>query len=127
MYPTLKGWLVCIALLVVAGSESAFAACTTPTGSDGELVYSAGTLRYCNATSWVTVNSANTGATCTTAGEITYRTSEIQYCNGTNWLRTAPVLDYGACVAGDAGKFYWASGDTYYWYCNGANWRRMGP
>ncbi len=114
-------------IFLVGNADFAEGACGGPAGVDGELSYTAGTLKYCNATSWVTVDSTNTGVACATAGEITYRSSEIQYCNGANWLKTAPVTDYDACVAGDAGRFYWASSDTYYWYCNGANWRRMGP
>lgn len=117
--------LFLVAILIVP--STVWSACSSPAGVDGELNYAAGSLKYCNSTSWVTVNSTNTGVGCSNAGETTYRSSEIQYCNGTNWLKSDPGTDYDTCVAGDAGKFYWSSGDTYYWYCNGANWRRMGP
>lgn len=43
----------------------AFAACTSPTGSEGDVIYSAAAkqLQFCNGTTWV-----NTGATVQTVG-----------------------------------------------------------
>ncbi|MFS4459370.1 hypothetical protein [Bdellovibrio sp. HCB2-146] len=105
------------------------AACASPVGNAGQLqwIAASGAVKYCNGTTWVTMNNTNTGLTCSVAGVVQYVSSEIMFCNGTNWYRTAPVVNHGACAATLAGKFYYDSVGTYYWFCNGANWRRMGP
>lgn len=115
-------------LFTFAGSL-AFADCASPVGYAGQLMWMSSTvnMKFCNGTSWITLNGTSTGTACTEAGKVEYRSSQIVYCNGTNWLQTAPLTNYGACAVGIAGQFYYSNTDNYYWFCNGSNWRRMGP
>lgn len=116
-------------LIIIGMAPVAYAACASPAGVAGQLQWIAASaaVKYCNGTTWVTLNNTNTGLTCSVAGVVQYVSSEIMFCNGVNWYRTAPVVNHGACAAAQAGRFYYDTGGTYYWFCNGANWRRMGP
>lgn len=106
-------------------SWDAFADCTGPAAKEGQMQWVTSDVRYCNGTSWVTMNNGTTGATCTKAGEVRYVSGEIVYCNGANFIRTSPIVNHGACAGTDAGRFYYATVGKYYWFCNGSNWRRM--
>ncbi len=118
------------ALLLTFGISSwAQAACTSPAGSSGQLQWipAATAVKYCNGTTWVTMDNTATATACSPAGKIQYTSSEIMFCNGSVWVKTAPATNHGACAVAIAGKFYYDSTGTFYWFCNGTNWRRMGP
>lgn len=118
------------ALLIIIGmARIAKADCASPVGVAGQLQWIAASsaVKYCNGSSWVTMNNTATATACSSAGQIQYVSSEIMFCNGSVWVKTAPTTNHGTCTAATAGKFYYDTGGTYYWFCNGANWRRMGP
>lgn len=120
-------------VLILLSGSFARAACASPTGVDGQLLYNAGVLQYCASTVWRTVIDTDLGTACSPAGTIKFVSSEIVYCSsGLTWQRTAPLNDpwggtWGACTAGQAGYFYYDSVGTYYWFCTGSHWSRMGP
>jgi hypothetical protein len=114
---------------ILAVGSSAWAACNTPVGSAGQMMWIAGQVKvkYCDGTNWVAMNDTATATACSTAGQISYVSSEIMYCNGSVWIKTSPATNHGACAVGIAGNFYYDTTGKYYWFCNGSNWRRMGP
>lgn len=114
-----------ILFLMMLPATKSWAACTSPAGVDGQLMWITADVQYCAGTVWRTLNNTVSGTGCTTIGAIQFVSSQIMWCNGTNWVQTAPVLDYGACAA--AGNFYYDTGGQYYWFCTGSFWRRMGP
>ena len=116
-------------LILIGMARFAQAACASPVGNAGQLTWIAASsaVKYCNGSTWVTMNNTATATACSPAGKIQYVSSEIMFCNGSVWVKTAPLTNHGTCTAALAGKFYYDSGGTYYWFCNGANWRRMGP
>lgn len=120
---------ITILLMVIGVVHIAKADCTSPTGVAGQMQWIAASsaVKYCNGTTWVTMNNTATATACSSAGAIQYVSSEIMFCNGSVWVKTAPATDHGTCLATAAGKFYYDPTGTYYWFCNGANWRRMGP
>ncbi|MFN7729242.1 MAG: hypothetical protein ACK5P7_08810 [Bdellovibrio sp.] len=109
--------------------SKSYAQCTSPAGVAGQMQWYPLTsqVRYCNGTSWFAMDNTVIGPTCSGLGKIQFVSSEILWCNGSNWVRTAPAINHGVCVPGDAGKFYYATVGNYYWFCNGSNWRRMAP
>ncbi|MNS98428.1 hypothetical protein D3C72_1327940 [compost metagenome] len=118
-----------VTLLGLGMSSYAYAACASPAGSEGQLMWIAASLKvkYCDGTNWVSMNDTATATACSKAGQVVYSSSEIMYCNGTVLVKTAPATLHGACAVGIAGKFYYDVTGNYYWFCNGSNWRRMGP
>ena len=114
-------------LFLLGIGTTAEAACASPVGNAGQLQWISPNVKYCNGTTWVTLNNTATATSCTVAGEIKYISGEIMYCNGSVWVKTAPATNHGACTTTTPGYFYYDTGGTYYWFCNGSNWRRMGP
>jgi hypothetical protein len=94
-----KGFLPLLPLLILClifgATSSALAACSSPTGSAGTLLYNADNHvpQYCDNTNWKAMGSIWTGAgtTCSSpsaaAGTIMYSADwrVMQYCDGASW------------------------------------------
>lgn len=115
-------------VLILLAGASAEAACTGPIGSAGQLMLDSGVLKYCANNVWRNLNTTNAGiGACGTNGTINYSSPNLVWCYSGNWVHTAPATTYASCTAGQAGYFYYDSGNTYYWFCNASAWRRMEP
>ena len=105
---------ILLALLVVTafGPSVARAACTGPTGAEGQIIYSTTyhQPQYCNGTDWIgfgTINPAAGGGGCTSPaaveGVVAYNGDYhvLQYCDGTNWMQVGSAGGgAGACPLG---------------------------
>jgi hypothetical protein len=81
--------------LVLAAPTSAFAACSTPTGTAGDQIYNSthSVMQYCNGTDWVNMGSSGGGGgggglSDGDKGDITVSSS------GTAWAIDAGVIDF---------------------------------
>lgn len=121
---------------------AAHAACTSPAGNAGEVVFSttAKTMQYCNGTNWVNTGASNPAATqsgCTSptgpAGAVVYNGSlgVIQFCNGQNWVNTACASNRtpggSGCGGKPAGAIQYVGGSVNeLQFCDSTNWVTMG-
>src|SRR5208337_1395230 len=87
---------------VLLCAVSAFAACTTPTGNEGDVTYSgtAHIMAYCNGTNWVAMGSS-TNATfgtlttndfCTAASSSSIQCTTAATGSGNVVLATSPTI-----------------------------------
>ena len=90
--------ILCVlsAVLALVISPSAWAACASPTGSAGEIIYNADDhiMQYCDNTDWISMGQYGAGGTsdCSSParapGTLLYNQDKLimQYCNGANWV-----------------------------------------
>lgn len=83
------------ALLILLFSSPAWAACTSPAGAAGDLLYNAAhnRLQWCDNTSWVGLPGGGAGgAGCSSptgsAGDMVFNSVHhvLQWCDGANWI-----------------------------------------
>jgi Concanavalin A-like lectin/glucanases superfamily len=104
--------------LVLVAAPAVWAACTSPAGNAGDVMYNAGTYhvpQYCDGTNWVKLGQPSAtagGAGCSspsgTEGNVFYNGDKKypQYCDGTNWMPMAARPSSGDMVA------YWPLDDA---------------
>lgn len=113
--------LVGTLVVLAAASSSAYAACTSPAGESGDLIYATnyGVMTFCNGNQWVSMAGGvsvtvggTTGATTldelTDAMITTPASGEYLTYNGTQWVNTASPLgtitDTKWCVGNSSGQ-----------------------
>jgi hypothetical protein len=89
-------------VLVMLLPTHAFAACSSPAGNAGQMLYNKDyhVLQYCNGAKWLSLGPSpgTGGAGCTSPtgaeGRVTYNADykTVQYCDGTNWRPTSASL-----------------------------------
>ena len=95
-------FLLLAALYSLLATSPAHAACGSPVGEQGEIVYNStgNIMQYCNNTNWIAMGAAGTGnGGCANPsdveGALVYNADNnvLQYCAGAEWV---PVGIYGA-------------------------------
>lgn len=100
-----------IILSVLIFPHAARAACTSPTGSEGQNIYNNGShiFQYCNGTNWVSYGAIDPGAGgggCTSPAGVerqmiyNYDYHVMQYCDGTNWMQVGGYAKAASCPDG---------------------------
>lgn len=132
MYLQVRSLKIAILVTFLYSLQTIFSialACTSPVGVEGQMQWIAASsvVRYCNGTSWVSMDNTLTATSCSSIGAIQFVSSEIMFCNGSVWVKTSPATNHGACIPAEAGRFYYDTTGKFYWFCSGTNWKRMGP
>jgi large repetitive protein len=117
-------WLITIFLF---SFEAAQAACSSPSGSSGDIRWDATqtSINWCNGTTWVNP-IIGPGLSCTTEpqGRITNISSSVQFCDGTFWqIMKGTQMDF--CLGDIPGTFRWDSNRMLMKFCDGINWHAM--
>ncbi|MFH1159200.1 MAG: hypothetical protein V1721_10040 [Pseudomonadota bacterium] len=141
--PGLYKFLVFAFCLLISGfwlltSSPAYAACSSPVGSDGDMMYNADyhVPQYCDGTNWRAIGTSGSGgAGCSgpagNEGDIMYNTDYhvLQFCDGAAWRAMGTSGSGGAGCSGPVGS----EGDVMHnalchvpQFCDGAAWRVMG-
>lgn len=135
--------LACFALLAPVLVSSAHAACTTPSGNAGNVIFNSThkVMQYCNGTNWVNTGAAISAATqsgCTSPsglpGEVIYASDlgVIQFCNGQNWVNTAcadtrtPGGSGCTTPTGSPGDLHYETTSNELQFCDSTSWVAMG-
>ncbi len=139
--PSVIRHLVLVAGLVLASPVAVWAACTSPAGNAGAVIFSttAKTMQYCNGTNWVNTGKSEPAATqsgCTNpagaAGAVIYAQPRgvVQFCNGQNWVDTSCAADRtpggSGCGGKAAGTIQYSSTANELQFCDSTNWVAMG-
>jgi hypothetical protein len=127
--------------LAVGAPVAAHAACTSPAGGAGKLIYSSTykVLQYCNGTGWVNLGNSNQGGgsgPCSNPagpeGKIIYNgsTNVLEYCNGDSWVNmgNSNAGATGSCAVPTAsrGAMIFSTTANKLQYCNGTSWINAG-
>lgn len=124
------------ALLLLTFPALTHAACTTPTGESGKVLYNTGqkVLTYCAGSTWKNLGMPNPGGgtSCSSPtgpeGMVFFNTNTkvLEYCNGTNWVNMGNDNTGGgtACTTptGTPGQVIYNPSTTNLQYCNGTSW-----
>ena len=128
-------------LALLAGPAFVWAACTTPAGDAGHVIFSTTTktMQYCNGTNWVNTGpsypvATQTGCTGPTGspGAVIYSTQRgvVQFCNGQNWIDTACAASRSpngsGCGGKPAGTLQYSNTVNELQFCDSTNWVAMG-
>lgn len=139
--PSVIRHLVLVAGLVLASPVAVWAACTSPAGNAGAVIFSttAKTMQYCNGTNWVNTGASVPAATqsgCTNPtgapGTVIYAKPRgvVQFCNGQDWVDTACAADRTlggpGCGGKPAGTLQYSSTANELQFCDSTNWVAMG-
>jgi hypothetical protein len=94
----MKRLLALMVALAALASSPAFAACSSPTGTEGETVYNADyhVMQFCNDTVWISMAGAASGGTLSAMGDVTITSpaggDALIYDTGTSkWINQAPA------------------------------------
>jgi hypothetical protein len=92
----MKRLLALMVALAALASSPAFAACSSPTGTEGETVYNADyhVMQFCNDTVWISMAGAASGGTLSAMGDVTITSpaggDALIYDTGTSkWINQA--------------------------------------
>ncbi|TKW60811.1 MAG: hypothetical protein DI628_07940 [Blastochloris viridis] len=139
--PSVIRHLVLVAGLVLASPVAVWAACTSPAGNAGAVIFSttAKTMQYCNGTNWVNTGASVPAATqsgCTNPtgapGAVIYAKPRgvVQFCNGQDWVDTSCAADRSPNGSGCGGKapgtIQYSSTANELQFCDSTNWVAMG-
>lgn len=132
-------FIIIVSSTIVFTPTTTYAACTSPTGNEGEMAYnsSQNAMQFCDNTEWI--NMGFTNPTAGTSGctnpigneaEVIYNTSQntLQFCNGDVWVNvgdaTKPTATGTACTspAGNEGEAFYNSTAKNIQFCNGDEW-----
>ena len=119
---------ILLGLITLMLSSAAYAACTSPSGNEGDLRYYGGNLRYClGNNTWRIILGTASGA-CATPGEIKFDGTHLRFCKGATWywvnsnVLGNPGSTSGAgCGIYTAGQFYYDTARDFYVYCDGSS------
>lgn len=111
-------------MVCIFGTRLAFAACTSPAGAEGQVIWNSSNNRIevCTGAIWKDTSVA-TKESCSgiTAGTITYSGGDLRFCNGLKWISmTGPLL--GSCSGTQAGSYTWDAGSSNLKVCDGTSW-----
>ncbi len=133
--------LLLAGLALLASPAAVWAACTSPAGEAGAVIFSqtAKTMQYCNGTNWVNTGASIPSAPQTgcsnptgTAGKVIYNSAlgVVQFCNGSSWVDTSCAADRtpggSGCTGGKAGQLRYATSANELQFCDSTNWVAMG-
>lgn len=126
-----------VIFLLLAFPSTVWAACTSPAGVEGEVVYNASESvpQYCDGTNWIGMGapgSGGAGAGCSqpngVAGVIIYNYDHHvpQFCNDGQWVAIGPMPGAGGsgCLnpSGPPGMMIYNTDAQYMQYCDGTDW-----
>ena len=128
---------------VLGFSFTAFAACSSPEGAAGDVIYETNNnvVQYCNGTAWVNTGVKNGGADSSGCsdpngdeGELVFNTSTgvMQFCNGADWVNMAcadsATTGGGGCSTpeGSAGDLIYNTTASKLQFCDSTNWLNTG-
>ncbi len=107
-------------------NNGAEAACSSPTGSEGQMQWIAANsdVEFCDGTTWSSLLISTSGSACTTAGQIQYSAGDINFCDGAHWA-SMNSTSLGTSCSATGMMTYDATIPSLKW-CDGTNWRLMG-
>jgi hypothetical protein len=111
-------------LLPIILTTAASAACLSPAGSSGQMIYISPSTMFCDGFGWSKTDVTTTGTSCTQAGQITMSGTALQFCNGSFWVTMMGTLTNGTCAA--TGTIQYNAAKNWIEACDGTNWKPLG-
>lgn len=112
---------------IVVYSFLAHGACSSPTGTTGQMAWVSGQSKvmWCDGTNWQDPsNGVISSCSGTTAGTWNYNSGQYRYCNGTNWI-SMKGPSAGSCSGTAAGTMTYVAASSKYRFCDSLNWYDM--
>jgi len=112
-----------LAYILISSMSAASAACTSPSGIEGEFQYITNEYRWCNGSIWQSMSGAVTGSTCSDAGKLQYISGDLVFCNTANWVSMNSTITNGSCTGTTAGTVRYNTVPKKMEWCDGTNWK----
>lgn len=109
-------------IFLIALPMRSYSACSSPSGTAGQILYFSADLKFCDGSSWNSLNTNVTADTCTQAGAFGHAAGDLRFCNGSNWVSANHKAMVGTCSTGagaitfdpSLGRMKWCGGSHFH-------------